>query len=154
MNFCSKCGGQNAQGIANCAFCGTSLPGGGVNPNAPPAGQQPFNQPNPAGGGFNNNPPPNSPNRQSNGLGITGFVLGIIGIVAMCCGIAPLLGIPAIICSALQMKKNRTTLAIVGLILGIIAVTIGTIAAIFFWPVFIEGFREGWNYALDAAVRV
>jgi len=159
MNFCTKCGGQNAANSVVCAFCANPMSGANpsINHNTGTShggnnfggGYPPFGQPSGNQGGFGY-PPPSGP-QPSKGLGITGFVLGLIGVIVMCCGIGPLLGIPAIICSALQLKKNKTSLAIAGLILGILAVSLGALLALFFWPAFIEGFIEGWNEAMNAA---
>jgi len=120
-------------------------PSGGGN-NFVGGGYQPFGQPHANQGGFGAPPYTGAGGQPSTGLGITGFILGLIGVIIMCCGIGPFLGIPAIICSALQQKRHKTPLAVAGLILGIIAVAIGVFFMIYWIFYFITLFAFDWDY--------
>lgn len=68
---------------------------------------------------------------QTNGLGIAGFVLSLVGLVLFWVPfldvIAPLIGI---VLSAFGMKHKPNGLAIAGLVIGIVALIIGAIITI------------------------
>lgn len=74
--------------------------------------------------------------------GIVGFTLGLVSFIT-CCFFGGMLGIPAIVLSAIQLKQKPTGLAIAGLILGIcstivLIIYILTIVAMFRDPAIIE----------------
>lgn len=55
-----------------------------------------------------------------NGLGVAGFILGLIGTLS-CCFYGGVLGFPGIVLSALQIRKKPDGFSIAGLVLSIIA---------------------------------
>ncbi|QSB05794.1 DUF4190 domain-containing protein [Natronoglycomyces albus] len=98
----------------------------GAGPGEPPEEPPPPGMPPPPGGAH---PPPGMPagGDQGNGLAITGMVLGIVSIPALCIPVVNLvMGPLAIIFSALGLKRAPVVykgkgMAIAGLVLGIIA---------------------------------
>jgi len=127
------------------------------NNNANPGGFQPFGQPPPQNGGFGFPPQNNPAAPTSNGLGVISLILGIIGLVLACCGVGWLLGIPAIICGAIQQKRNKNGMALAGLVMGIIATVIGLIA-MFYWianaELIVDTWRDAWEEAQNATVML
>ena len=75
----------------------------------------------------------------STGFGIAGFVLGILSVVLFTFwGIGIILGILGLIFSIIQIKRYKTNLSIVGVILSIIGIILGIsmlIALIAFWDI-------------------
>ena len=62
-------------------------------------------------------------NKKTIGLGITGFVLSIIGFVGLFVPyLAIFLSVAGIVFSSLQMKKNQTGLSVAGLVIGILGI--------------------------------
>lgn len=71
--------------------------------------------------------------KPTNGLAIAALVCGIIGI--LCCSwLAPV----AIILGAISLSKAKSTMGIVGLVLGIVGVLWWILSALFFAPVLNE----------------
>lgn len=81
---------------------------------------------------------------QSTVLGIIGFILGLIGLLLVN-SFGIFLAIPGLILCIIQIKRNKTKLAIIGLILNIIVIIISTIILIFVivvWKTVAEGVKE------------
>jgi hypothetical protein len=73
---------------------------------------------------------------QSKGLGIAGFVLSLIGLVSLLFyPLALILAILGLIFSIIQLRKNKTGLAVAGLVISLITIALGLIAlaATFLW---------------------
>jgi hypothetical protein len=85
------------------------------------------------------------PGSESNGLAVTGLVLGILGLCTGC-----LTGVPAIVCSALALQRPAGRgMAITGLILGGIG-TLMTVAAVFLLPMAVQKIREAASRQADS----
>lgn len=73
----------------------------------------------------------NDAQKQTNVLAIISLVLGIIAIVAGCCGwLGILFGIGGIICAIFANKQGETGLAKGGLICSIVGIVLGVIMTI------------------------
>lgn len=100
----------------------------------------------------------------TSGLAITALVLGIVGVVGICCyglpGIA--LGISAVVCGVLARKSINASngtqagggMATAGLIMGIVSVLLGLVVTIAMGiivssPEFQEEFERGFNEGLQ-----
>lgn len=66
-------------------------------------------------------------NKNSTGLGIAGFVLGLLSIILFNSSFGSLMGILGLTFSIVQIKRNKTKLAVVGLILSIIGIVLAII---------------------------
>ena len=81
--------------------------------------------------------PPTEPPKEKNPTAITSMVLGIIGVVSICCcGVgAPVFGIAALICAIVSKSKTgkMNGMAIAGLIMGIVSIVFGVAWLIFFF---------------------
>lgn len=70
-------------------------------------------------------------NNQTNVLAIVSLVLGIVAIIAGCCGwVGILFGIGGIVCAIFANKQSQTGLAKGGLICSIIGIVLGVIMTI------------------------
>lgn len=70
--------------------------------------------------------------KQTNVLAIVGMVLGIISILAGCCGwYSLILAIPGLICSILSRKQSKTGMAVAGIVCSIVGIVLGIIMTIF-----------------------
>ena len=90
-------------------------------------------------------------NTGKNGKSLASLILGIVGIV--CCG-SYIPSILAIIFGFIgyseQKRMNQEAgQAIAGIVMGFIGLVASIPASIFFWPVFIIGFMDGWNEAMQ-----
>ena len=75
-------------------------------------------------------PTPEQP-KQTNVLAIVGMILGIISILAGCCGWYSLvLGIPGLICSILSRKQEKSGMSVVGIVCSVIGMIIGILMTI------------------------
>ncbi len=71
------------------------------------------------------------PPKQSNVLAIVGMILGIISILAGCCGWYSLfLGIPGLVCSILSRKQGKSGMSVAGIVCSIIGIIIGVLMAV------------------------
>ena len=71
------------------------------------------------------------PPKQTNTLVVVGLVLGIVSIVAGCCGwVAFLTGIPGLVCSILSRKQGKTGMSVAGIICSAIGILIGVVMTI------------------------
>ena len=103
----------------------------------------------PVGGGYQT-PAPGEVKKPAAGVSIAALVLGIASVVVCC---TPLLGIPGLICGIISLRSDQgsgRTMGMVGLILSIIAIVIGTILGIWMIAVggmeeFMEGFEAGYS---------
>lgn len=66
-------------------------------------------------------------NKNSTGLGIAGFILGLLSIILFNSSLGSLLGILGLVFCIVQIKRNKTRLAVVGLILSIIGIILGIV---------------------------
>ena len=117
--FCTYCGTPSGQGNKYCANCGTELAPGavvcskcGMAVGVQIVSNGACRQPNQASGQYGT-------------MSILGMIFGIVSVVLMCVGGA-VMGIPAIICSAIAIKNQEQGrgMAVAGLITGIISVAI------------------------------
>jgi hypothetical protein len=105
--------------------------------------------PTPVGGGYQT-PAPGEVKKAAAGVSIAALVLGIASVVVCC---TPLLGIPGLICGIISLRSDQgsgRTMGMVGLILSIIAIVIGTILGIMMIAAggieeFMEGFEAGYS---------
>lgn len=75
--------------------------------------------------------PQQEPPKQTNVLAIVGMILGIISILAGCCGWYSLfLGIPGIICSVLARKQGKSGMATAGIVCSVIGIIIGILMTV------------------------
>jgi Na+/melibiose symporter-like transporter len=74
---------------------------------------------------------PNGPTQQSNAIGVTGLVTGILGVIfAVCCyPLGILLGIVAVICGFVAKNKNQK-FALAGIILGFVSIGLAIVIII------------------------
>lgn len=74
---------------------------------------------------------PNGPTQQSNAIGVTGLVTGIIGVIlAVCCyPLGILLGIVALICGFIAKGKNQKY-AVAGIVLGSVSIGLALLVII------------------------
>lgn len=76
-------------------------------------------------------PAPNTPG--TNGLGLAGFIVSLLGILGTCGLLSPV----GLIMSAFAMRKEPKGFAIAGLVIGIVGTLTGVIGIIFFGVVFL-----------------
>ena len=75
--------------------------------------------------------PQQEPPKQTNVLAIVGMILGIISILAGCCGWYSLfLGIPGIICSILARKQGKSGMATAGIVCSVIGIILGILMTV------------------------
>ena len=75
--------------------------------------------------------PQQEPPKQTNVLAIVGMILGIISILAGCCGWYSLfLGIPGIICSILARKHGKSGMATAGIVCSVIGIILGILMTV------------------------
>lgn len=146
MKQCIKCGSWIEDEANFCNVCGMRQDKVYVAPVwNQGAGQQPFagenNVRSPYGNPYGNELP-----KSNSGLGIAGFVLGIIGLLFSCCGgIGVIVSVIGMILSIVAMVKYNPVihqnrgLVIAGLILNGIALLFSLIV-IPFWGIFWEEF--------------
>ncbi|MDP3026490.1 MAG: hypothetical protein Q8N63_02190 [Nanoarchaeota archaeon] len=84
-----------------------------------------------------------SDNKNSIGLGIAGFILGLLSILLFL-SIGVILAIIGLILCVIQIKRNKTKLAIAGLILSIIGIIVGIIMI-----VYVALFTLSWQEAIN-----
>lgn len=77
-------------------------------------------------------PAPNTPG--TNGLGLAGFIVSLLGILGTCGLLSPV----GLIMSAFAMRKEPKGFAVAGLVIGIIGTLTGLIGVIFFGVVFLS----------------
>ena len=77
-----------------------------------------------------------------NGLGVAGFILGLIGTLSCCC-YGGVLGFPGIVLSALQIRKKPDGFSIAGLVLSIIAAV--TFIFLMIWAIILAMNPELYN---------
>ena len=127
--FCRNCGKQIDDNAVFCPHCGCQTMSAGQQqpPQVQPAWQQP--QATPMGQPYVQpfNPNPQTAAKGTNGLGIAGFVVGLLSLwlgVYFC--ITAIVGLVLSIISVVKMKnyKSCNGLAIAGLVLSIIATVI------------------------------
>lgn len=119
MAYCKNCG-NDVTGVKFCGRCGTIVEVQNV---------QSVNTVQPV----ENNLP-------IDGMGIAGFICGLLGIIA-CCGIT---SIPGLICSLISMNKIKKGLAdpsykwmgIVGLVLSIIGIVLLLVVLVYYIFIF------------------
>lgn len=71
------------------------------------------------------------PQKQNNTLAIVGMILGILSILAGCCGwYGLLLGIPGLICSIISRKNGKSGMSVAGIVCSIIGILIGVLMTI------------------------
>ena len=122
-------GHQNADNVGFCSTCGVALGSGGYS-QPPAAAPPPFASPGFAQPSY----PPTYGRQTSNGMGVAALVLGIVSL-AVCYG-GFVTGVLAIIFGAIGMQKaNRgeatnKTMAMWGLILGIVAIALWLIVVL------------------------
>ena len=140
---CQICGTSNPDNAIYCASCGTRLPQN----NARAYAQHTYTAP----AGYTNTAEYNNPNARwkasvkpgepsKNWAGITGFIMGILSVVA-----APwcsIFALPGLIISIVGRKSQQRGLAIAGIITSVIGLLIITLLLI----VLAYLFRYGYSY--------
>ncbi|MCM1046350.1 MAG: DUF4190 domain-containing protein [Candidatus Gastranaerophilales bacterium] len=114
---------------------------------------QNFNQNNNGGNNYQDNtnmqtPAPNTVYGQqetaqngnsSNSLAIISLVMGILSIVACCCGIGFIFSIAGIICGISANKKGSSGMATAGIICSIVGIVLSLIAIMYYVILFAAG---------------
>lgn len=125
MGYCKHCG-NDVTGVKFCAKCGSAVEETIVQPvQTMQAGQQ-----------VQEVPVGNVGKLPSDGMGIAGFICGLLGLVA-CCGIT---SIPGLICSLISMNKVKKGLVdpstkwmgVTGMILSIIGIVLLLVVVIYY----------------------
>ncbi len=78
----------------------------------------------------------NTSDKKNDGFSIASLILGIVGILCGCCGCGFLFNVLAIIFGCVSKKNfegKKSTLAIVGLVLGVVGLVISIIMIIYFF---------------------
>lgn len=149
MKQCQKCGSNNEDYVLYCNACASSF-----------ETETPENN----NSNYKPNSNPNMPQERTSGLAIAAMVLGIVGLIFLCCyGIGIIMSILAIIFGFVAKSNIKNSygeikgdgFALTGIILGFLSIAIVIILILVFvlflgnnqefMKAFEEGFNKGYN---------